>query len=170
MALSVRNMITILITVVVLLGVFFTATLYYPTQKKARRVARSRAILEAQVDALSPTRGQTGEETAVLGGMEMDVNFFKRRDLSPREGIPDLLEQINKIGNEINIRFVTVKPLEGEETAQYRKYPFLIESQAGYPELVNFVHRIEEGLHLSINDLKIETDEKDALMHHLQQL
>jgi hypothetical protein len=98
----------------------------------------------------------------------MDVNFFSKRNLTPQRGIPELLEQINRISNEMNIRFVAIKPLDEEEAAEYRKYPFLIETRAAYPELVNFVNRIENGMRLSLSNLQIERDPKDVSMHRLQ--
>lgn len=168
MALSSRNMIAILVTIVVLLGVFFMAILYYPAQKRARRVARSRAILEAQVEAVAPAREGAPQETAMIDAMDMDVNFFKKRDFSPRRGIPDLLEQINRMGNQINIRFVAVRPLDEEDAPEYRKYPFMIEARGAYPELVNFVNRMENGMRLSLSDLRIETDQKDNSTHRLR--
>ncbi|NIQ39072.1 MAG: type 4a pilus biogenesis protein PilO [Proteobacteria bacterium] len=166
--LNVRNMIAILVTIAVLLGAFFVATLYYPINKRTKRMARSRAILEAQVESLTPMGGQTKGEKDIADVMAMDVNFFKKRNLSPTRGIPDLLEQINRLGSEMNIRFVAVKPLDEEDTEGYRRYPFLIETRAAYPELVNFVHRMENGLGLSLNELRIENDAKDSSMHRLQ--
>jgi len=168
MPLSVRNMIAILVTIVILLGMFFIAALYYPTNKRAGRTARIRAVLESQVESTSPAGGQTERETKTQDAMAMDINFFKKRNLSPERGIPELLEQINRMGNQMNIQFVAVKPLEEEDAPGYRHYPFLIETRAAYPELVNFVHRMENGLRLSLNDIRIETDKKDRAMHHLQ--
>jgi Tfp pilus assembly protein PilO len=161
-------MIAILVTIAVLLGAFFVATLYYPNNKRTKRMARSRAILEAQIESLTPMSGQGKGEKDIADVMAMDVNFFKKRNLSPTRGIPDLLEQINRLGNEMNIQFVAVKPLGEEDTEGYRRYPFLIETRAAYPELVNFVHRMENGLGLSLNELRIENDAKDPSVHRLQ--
>ncbi len=166
--LSVRNMIAILVTIAILMGVFFVATLYYPTNKRAKRIARSRAILEAQIEGPTPPGAKEGAGEDIVDLMGMDVNFFKNRNLSPMKGIPDLLEEINRMGDQMNIRFVAVKPLEDEDAPGYRKYPFLIETRASYAELVNFVHRIENGLRLSLNDLRMESDEKDPTIHRLQ--
>jgi Tfp pilus assembly protein PilO len=160
-------MIAILVTMVVLLGVFFTMAVDYPTRKQARRLAKSRAILEAQMEAVSPKDGNTASDAAIIDAMAFDFNFFKRRDLPPQRGIPELLEQINRMGNKMNLQFVAVKPLEEEKTPEYRRYPFLIEMKAAYPELVNFVHRIENGLHLSLRDLRIETEKKTSSTHRL---
>ena len=168
MPLSARNMIAIVVTIAILLGVFFTASLYYPTTKRARRIAKNLAMLEAQVEAASPASGQAEEEVAIVDAMDRDIDFFKKRNLSPRKGIPELLEQINRMGNQMNIRFVAVKPLDEKETPEYRQYPFLIETRAAYPELVNFVHRIENGLRLSLSDLRIEIDKNEPSMHRLQ--
>lgn len=168
MPLSARNMIAILVTIVILAGVFYAASLYYPTRKKAVRIARSRAMLEAQLEAASPTGGESQKEGAVTDALTMDVNFFSKRNLTPQRGIPEMLEQINRISNQMNIRFVAIKPLDEEETDEYRKYPFLIETKAAYPELVNFVHRIENGMRLSLGKLQIERDPKDVSMHRLQ--
>jgi len=168
MPLSVRNMVAILATIVILLGVFFIATLYLPTRKQARRTAQRRVTLEAQVEAAAPTGGEREQEAAIIDAIGMDIDFFKKRNLSPRKGIPELLEQINSMGSQMDLRFVAVKPLEEEEGPEYRRYPFLIETRAAYPELVNFVHRIENGLHLSLSDLRIETDKKDPTMHRLE--
>ncbi len=166
--LSVRNMIAILVTIVILLGVFFVATLYYPTRKKAKRFATRRAMVEAQFENSSARQAQEKGEREILDVISRDVNFFKKRNLSAKSGIPDLLEQINRMGNRMNIRFVAVKPLDAQEGPAYQRYPFLIETRAAYAELVNFVHRIENGLRLSLNDLRIESDEKDPSMHRLQ--
>lgn len=168
MALSLRNMVAILVTIVILLGVFFVATIYYPTNKRAKRIAKSRAIVEAQVESSSPADTQAKEEKEMIDAMARDVNFFKKRNLSPMKGIPDLLEQINRMGNQMNIRFVAVKPLDEEDAPGYRRYPFLIETKAAYPDFVNFVYRMEDGLRLSLSDLRIESDEKDPSMHRFQ--
>jgi Tfp pilus assembly protein PilO len=161
-------MIAILLTIVILLSVFFVTAIYYPLNKRAKRTARSRAILEAQVDTTSPSEKPSEVEEKIKRALEMDVNFFKRRDIPPQKGIPELLEQVNKMGNQMNIRFVAVKPLDEEKAPDYRRYPFLIETKSGYPELVNFVQRIENGLRLTLNDLKIETDAKTPLNHLLR--
>ncbi len=60
-----------------------------------------------------------------------------------------------------------VKPLEEQDTSDYRKYPILIEIKAGYTELVNFVHQMEDSLHLSLRDFRIENEKKDGSMHRL---
>ncbi len=161
-------MIAVLVTIVILAGVFYTASLYYPTRKRAVRVAKSRSMLEAQLETASPTGGDSQKEGVMTDALTMDVNFFSKRNLTPRRGIPELLEQINRISNEMNIRFVAIKPLDEEEAAQYRKYPFLIETRAAYPELVNFVNRIENRMRLSLSNLRIERDPKDVSMHRLQ--
>jgi Tfp pilus assembly protein PilO len=161
-------MIAILVTIGVLLGVFYTASLYYPTRKRAKRVERTLAMLEAQLEAVSPTQEKSKDRAMISDALAMDVDFFKKRNLSPRKGIPELLEQINRMGDEMNIRFVTIKPLDEAEAAGYRQYPFLIETKAGYPELVNFVNRIENGMRLSLNNLRIEPDPKDDSLHRLQ--
>ena len=161
-------MIAVLVTIVILAGVFYTASLYYPTRKRAVRVAKSRSMLEAQLETASPTGGDSRKNGVMTDALTMDVNFFSKRNLTPRRGIPELLEQINRISNEMNIRFVAIKPLDEEEAAQYRKYPFLIETRAAYPELVNFVNRIENRMRLSLSNLRIERDPKDVSMHRLQ--
>lgn len=168
MSLSPRNMIAIVATIAILLGGVFAISLYYPTKKRARRIAKNRAFLQAQVEAASPAGGQAHWEAEIVDAMGMDIDFFKKRNLSPRKGVPELLEQINRMGNQMNIQFVAVKPLEEEEAPEYRRYPFLIETRAAYPELVNFVHRIENGLRLSLSDLRIESDKKTPSTHRLQ--
>jgi Tfp pilus assembly protein PilO len=167
MALSLRNMVAILVTIVILLGVFFVATLYYPTNKRAKRIANSRAILEAQVEAASPAGGQAKRETEIIEKMGGDVNYFKRRNLSPARGIPELLEQINRMGNQAKIQFVVVKPLDEKEAPGYRQYSIFIEAESPYSELVSFVYRLENDLHLSLKDLRIESDEQDRPIHRL---
>jgi Tfp pilus assembly protein PilO len=161
-------MIAILATITILMGVFFFAILYYPVKKRANLTARLRTNFEAQVGEISPQGGQTDQEAATSDAMDMDINFFKQRNLSPREGIPELLEQINRMGNQMNIRFVAVKPLEEEDAPEYRRYPFLIETRSAYPELVTFVHRIEDAMRLSLDGLRIEADEKNPFTHRLQ--
>ncbi len=168
MALSFRNMVAILATIVILPGVFLLMTVYRPINRQAGRVAKIRAFLEAQVEGAFPAGGQKAIGTGLKDAMPMDINFFKKRNLSPQKGIPDLLEQINRMGNQMDIQFVAVKPLEEEDTSEYRLYPFLIETKAAYPALVSFVHRMENGLRLSLNGLRIETDKKDPAMHRLQ--
>jgi Tfp pilus assembly protein PilO len=168
MPLSIRNMIAIVVTAVILLSVVFAVALYYPTSKRAKRMAKSRAILEAQVETFSPSAEQAGSRAPIIDATAMDINFFKKRNLVAEKGIPELLEQINRMGSQMKIQFVAVKPLDEEEAPEYRRYPFLIEAVAGYPELVSFVERIEEGLHLSLNDLKIEAEKKTPSVHRLQ--
>lgn len=168
MPLSVRNMIAIVVTLVILLGVFFTVALYYPVKKRAQRVGRSRALLEAQVEALSPPGGGKGSQGTIRAAMAMDVNYFKMRNISPRTGIPELLKQIDRLGSRMNVRFMAVRPLEEEDAPGYRRYPFRIEARAGYAELVNFVNQIENGLRLSLSDLNIEAEKKSSSMHRLE--
>ena len=100
--------------------------------------------------------------------MRMDVNFFKKRDVSPKKGIPELLEQMNRMCDRINIQLVAVKPLDGEDAPGYRLYPFVIEARGAYSDLVNFVNRMENVLRLSLHDIRIEVDKKSRVMHRLQ--
>ncbi|NIQ38174.1 MAG: type 4a pilus biogenesis protein PilO [Proteobacteria bacterium] len=166
-SLSPRNMIAILATIVILLGVFFVTWLYYPTNKRAKRIANSRAILEAQVEALSPMVGGAEGVAEITEIMSGEVNFFKRRNLSPSKGIPELLEEISTIGRQAKIQFVAIKPVEEKDDPSYREYPILIEAKASYSELVNFVHQMENLLQLSLRDFRIENEEKDPLIHRL---
>ena len=77
MPLSVRNMVAILATIVILLGVFFIATLYLPTRKQARRTAQRRVTLEAQVEAAAPTGGEREQEAAIIDAIGMDIDFSR---------------------------------------------------------------------------------------------
>jgi Tfp pilus assembly protein PilO len=168
MPLSVRNMVAILVTIVILAGVAFTATLYYPTNKRAQRTAKIRAVLEAQVEGISPAVTPAKRRIELMDTMRMDIDFFKKRNVSPNKGIPELLEQMNRMCDRINIQLVAVKPLDGEDAPGHRLYPFVIEARGPYSDLVNFVHRMENVLRLSLHNIRIKVDKKDHVMHRLQ--
>lgn len=61
-----------------------------------------------------------------------------------------------------------VKPMPQEESPDYIRYPFLVETRSKYEEIAKFIDSLENSFKLNLDDLHIENDPKAPLWHRLK--
>jgi Tfp pilus assembly protein PilO len=78
---------------------------------------------------------------------------------------PALLKKINEEANRLGIRIIMVKPLPEQESPQYVRYPFSVETKSKYGAMVKFIYTLEDTFGLTVDDLHIENDPKNPPWH-----
>jgi Tfp pilus assembly protein PilO len=134
--------------------------LYRPKINKSVKGTREISSLEQKLQ----------EKMEEINTIRSEVERIRRAKLKrhlmhiPRDA-PALLEKIDGAANRLGIRIIMVKPLPRQESPQYMRYPFSVETKSKYGAMVKFIYSLENRLGLTVDDLHIENDPKDPLWH-----
>jgi Tfp pilus assembly protein PilO len=142
--------------------------LYRPKITKVVKGAREITSLNQRVEKVIQDINQVGKEIEEANRDEVNVDYFNRHGIPPEERIPTFLAIVNHVVNQLGIKTVTVEPLPQEESPDYIRYPFLVETKSKFGEIVKFVDSLENSLKLNLDELRIEKNPKDPLWHNLK--
>lgn len=142
--------------------------LYRPKITKVIKGAGEVAILKDRVEKKTRELNKIREEIERANKEEVNVDYFKRHRIPPEQRTPTFLEMVNDVVNRLGIKTNLVKPMPEEETPEYIRYPFLVETKSKYEEIAKFVDSLENSLGLNLDDLNIQNDPKDPLWHRLK--
>ena len=142
--------------------------LYRPKIIKALKGTRETASFERELEGKNQELNKIRDEIERANKEEVNVDFFKRHRIPPEQRTPTFLAKINEVVNHLGIKTNLVKPLPQEETPEYIRYPFLVETKSKYEEIAKFVDSLEKSLGLNLDDLNIQNDPKDPLWHRLK--
>lgn len=142
--------------------------LYRPKINKATKGTREVASLKGTVDKKMEELDKIRREIERDKKEDGNRDYFKRYQIPPEERETTFLGMVNKLVNRLEIKTETVKPEPKQETPEYIRYPFLVETRSKYGEIAKFVDSLENGLGLNVDDLHIRKDPKDPLWHRLK--
>lgn len=157
------------------LVIFFIGTsllcylfLYRPKIIKALKGKKETASLERELEAKNQELNKIRQEIEKANKEEVNVDYFKRHRIPPDQRTPTFLATVDEILDRLRIKSITVKPMPEEETPEYTRHPFLVETKSKYEEIAKFVDSLENSLGLNLDDLNIQNDPKDPLWHRLK--
>jgi Tfp pilus assembly protein PilO len=160
---------------VVALVIFFIGTsllcylfLYRPKINKAIKGMREVSSLNGKLKKAEEELKKFTEKIAAVNKEEVNVDYFKRHNIPPEQRETTFLEKVNDVVNRLGIKTNMVKPMPKEESPEYIRYPFLVETKSKYEEIVKFVDSLENSLGLNLDDFQIVNDRKDPLWHRLK--
>jgi Tfp pilus assembly protein PilO len=160
---------------VVALVIFFIGTsllcylfLYRPKINKAIKGMRQVSSLNGKLKKAEEELKKIKEKIAAVNKEEVNVDYFKRHNIPPEQRETTFLEKVNDVVNRLGIKTNMVKPMPKEESPEYIRYPFLVETKSKYEEIVKFVDSLENSLGLNLDDFQIVNDRKDPLWHRLK--
>ena len=105
---------------------------------KARRIAGRRESLERE-----------------LALIEAAVRRFEAK-LPAREEIPELLSKFRHDAEQTGVRFASIFPLPEQRASHHVRIPYRVEVLCTYPQLCNFLQRLEFGERfVRVDDLSI---------------
>jgi Tfp pilus assembly protein PilO len=141
--------------------------LYRPKIIKAVKGTKETASLERRLEGKTQELNKIREEIEAnkKGG---NRDYFNRYQIPSKERETTFLGILNELAKRLEIKTETVKPEPKQETPEYIKYPFLVESKSKYEEIVKFVDSLENSLGLNVDDLNIRNDPKDPLQHRIK--
>lgn len=142
--------------------------LYRPKINKVIKGGREVASLNGRVEESMGKLNKIREEIERANKEEVNVDYFKRHRIPPEQRTPTFLAKINEVVNHLGIKTNLVKPMPEEETPEYTRHPFLVETKSKYEEIAKFVDSLENSLGLNLDDLNIQNDPKDPLWHSLK--
>ena len=148
-----------------LLLLFF---LYMPRLSKERKDRKAIASLDRRVKETIEEINKIRKEIEGFNKEDVNVDYFKRHQIPPEQRTPTFLAKVNDVVNRLGIKTTMVKPLPQEESPDYIRYPFLVETKSKYEEIVKFVDSLENSFGLNLDELQIENDPKDPLWHRLK--
>lgn len=148
-----------------LLLLFF---LYMPRLSKERKDRRAIASLDGKVQKTIQEINKIREEIEGFNKEDVNVDYFKRHQIPPEQRTPTFLAKVNDVVNRLGIKTIMVKPMPQEESPDYIRYPFLVETKSKYEEIVKFVDSLENSFGLNLDELQIKNDPKDPLWHRLK--
>jgi Tfp pilus assembly protein PilO len=141
--------------------------LYRPRSIKAMKETRETASLERKLEEKDQELKKIeGEIEANKEGGTRD--YFNRHQIPPKEREATFLEILDELVNRLDVKTEKVKPEPTQETPEYIRYPFLVETKSKYEEIAKFVDSLENSLGLNVDDLNIRNDPKDPLLHRLK--
>jgi Tfp pilus assembly protein PilO len=165
---SIKGM--ILALVIFFIGIIVLGYLTHHRHKitKKRKGAREVSSLNERVEKTMLELNKIREEIERANKEEVNVDYFKRHQIPPEQRTPTFLEKVNDVVEQLGITTRLVKPMPQEESPEYVRYPFLVETKSKYEEIVKFIDSLENSLGLNLDDLHIENDPKDPLWHRLK--
>ena len=165
---SIKGM--VLALVIFFIGAAFLCYLflYRPKISKVIKGTREVASLNGRVEETMGKLNKIREEIERANKEEVNVDYFKRHRIPPEQRTPTFLAMVNDVVNHLGIKTNLVKPMPQEETPEYIRYPFLVETKSKYEEIAKFVDSLENSLGLNLDDLNIQNDPKDPLWHRLK--
>ena len=165
---STKGMVVALVTFFIGASLLCYLVLYRPKINKVIKGAREVSSLNGRVEKLMLELNKIREEIARVNKEEVNVDYFKRHNIPPEQRIPTFLEKMNDVVNRLGIKTIMVKPMPQEESPEYIRYPFLVETKSKYEEIVKFVDSLENSFGLNLDDLQIVNDRKNPLWHRLK--
>lgn len=141
--------------------------LYRPKSIKALKGAKEIDSLERTLEAKNQELKKIEEEIEANKGSG-NRDYFNRYQIPPKERQTTFLKLRNELVDRLGIKAKTLEPMPQEETPEYIRYPFLVETESKYEEIVKFVDSLENSLGLNLGDLNIRNDPKDPLWHRLK--
>jgi len=148
-----------------LLLLFF---LYMPRLSKERKDRKAIASLDRRVKETIEEINKIRKEIEGFNKEDVNVDYFKRHQIPPEQRTPTFLAKVNDVVNRLGIKTIMVKPMPQEESPDYIRYPFLVETKSKYEEIVKFVDSLENSFGLNLDELQIKNDPKDPLWHRLK--
>jgi len=165
---TIKGMIVALVIFFIGVSSLFYFFLYQPKMSKARKGTRAISSLSANVERAIQDLKETREEIERIKREEVNVDYFKRQHIPSQERTPTFLKNIETLAGQLGFEYDGVKPMDEEETPDYIRYPFLVETKSRYREIVQFVDSLENSLGLNLDDLHIENDSKAPKWHRLK--
>jgi len=165
---SIRGMIAALVIFFIGASLLCYLFLYRPKITKVIKGAREVSSLNRRVEESMEELNKIREEIERVNKEEVNVDYFKRHNIPPEQRTPTFLEKVNDVVNQLGIKTNMVKPMPQEESPEYTRYPFLVETKSKYEEIVKFVDSLENSFGLNLDDLHIVNDPKDPLWHRLK--
>jgi len=141
--------------------------LYRPRSIKAMKGTRETASLERKLEEKNQELNKIRKEIEANkeGGTR---DYFNRYQIPPKERETTFLEILDELANRLDVKTEKVKPEPTQETPEYIRYSFLVETKSKYEEIAKFVDSLENSLGLNVDDLNIRNDPKDPLLHRLK--
>jgi len=97
------------------------------------------------------------------------------RNLRALTDVPYILKGLNQLAEQLNIKFVSVTPLEKEKILLPgdREYlllvPIRVRLKSGFHELGAFINQIESSAQfMKVTELKIDSDPRDIWLHQIE--
>ena len=165
---SIKGMVITLLIFFIGVSLVLLFFLYMPRLNKERKDRRAIASLDGKVQKTIQEINKIRQEIEGFNREDVNVDYFKRHQIPPEQRTPTFLAKVNDVVNRLGIKTTMVKPLPQEESPDYIRYPFLVETKSKYEEIVKFVDSLENSFGLNLDELQIENDPKDPLWHRLK--
>ncbi len=135
---------------------------------KAGKGMKTISLLNGRVEKAVREVNELRERIERFNKEEVNVDFFKRHQIPPERRTTTFLQKMNELVNRLGITTNMVKPMPQEESPDYIRYPFLVETRSKYEEIAKFIDSLENSFKLNLDDLHIENDPKAPLWHRLK--
>jgi Tfp pilus assembly protein PilO len=166
--LTIKGMVITLLVFFIGVSLLLLFFLYMPRLSKERKDRRAIASLDGKVRKTIQEINKIREEIEGFNKEDVNVDYFKRHQIPPEQRTPTFLAKVNDVVNRLGIKTIMVKPMPQEESPDYIRYPFLVETKSKYEEIVKFVDSLENSFGLNLDELQIKNDPKDPLWHRLK--
>ncbi len=164
---SIKGVIGALVIFFISVSSLFYFFLYRPKIYKVQKGSREISSLNERVKNAILELKSARKEIERFDKEDVNVDYFKWHQIPPENRTPTFLAKINELVNLLGIKTTMVKPMPQEESPDYIRYPFFVETKSKYGEIVKFIDSLENSFNLSLDDLHIENDPKDPLWHRL---
>jgi Tfp pilus assembly protein PilO len=159
---------------IIFIAFFAYKAVFSPLLGKIRSVSAQIEVKKGNIRKakISPDRFKELEEE--IEGLKPRIDYYYR-NLQALPDIPQILKELNRIGERLKIKFVSIHPLEREETLlpggeeSLLQIPIKLNLKCGYHQLGIFVNELESPPRfMKIRELKINTDPKNVWMHQAE--
>jgi len=134
-----------------LVSSLFFYFLYMPNRRVLDQNVNQVKELEQKIRIESASTKNLRREIASFYVQNTHLNYFNRLNIKESERIPYLLKSLTYEANTLGIKFLSVDPQHPKKNELYQKYIFKVEVRATYPQMLRFLHCIENKLKLNID-------------------
>jgi len=159
---------------IILIAFFAYKSIFTPLLGKIRDVSAQIEIRKGNIQRakISPDSFEELEEE--IEGLKPRIEYY-HRNLQALPDIPQILKELNRIGERLKIKFVSIHPLEREETLlpggeeSLLQIPIKLNLKCGYHQLGIFINELESPPRfMKIRELKINADPKNVWVHQAE--
>ncbi|MFH1459126.1 MAG: type 4a pilus biogenesis protein PilO [Candidatus Omnitrophota bacterium] len=167
----------VLIAGIVIIGIIIGASflfIFQPLLKQILNYNNEEKAIKAELEKVLNVAKDKEELQAEVKGIEDKIAAYEQK-LSQQTDIPQMLDDLIRIGRKSNVEFVSIEPqklevitFKTDELKKYLKIPIDITLRAGYHEVAQFANYIENSEQfMKIDDVKISGNREEPLRHSI---
>lgn len=171
---SKKEWILIYIFIILVIFSFSYNFIFSPLVEKIKTTSAQIARKETSIQKAKINPQLLKELEGKIEQLKAQMAYYEE-NLKVLTDVPQILKELNQIAERLEIKFVSVNPLERQkiplpgEQEYFEQVPIRIKLKCGYHQLGIFINRIENSVQfMKVTQLQISLDPKDIWNHQVE--